>query len=279
MTPLCPVCERSRFALRRVLPNLLIVRCEECGLRMSEIERTSRTSYAHVDDDAYARSIAAVRREQARRIVEAVRDRGTWLDIGCGYGYVLDEAQRSGFAIRGVEPDAKAASAARARLGEGIVRTDDGRSAEVISTLDVLEHIPLERIDAFAADMHRRANVWVIKVPSVDGLFYRTAHALLPFTRVAVQRLWQSEHEHPHTVYFSEATLARFVRKHGFDVERIDYLEEVPPSTVRARLRVDPTLRAWQVHAAVPAAHVLSRVERWRRKSDALLLLARSRRR
>lgn len=279
MTVKCPVCEQRQLTPKRVLPNLMVLRCETCGLLISELVRLHHTGYRDIDDDAYEQSIAAVRREQASVIVAAVEDRGEWLDIGCGYGYVLDEARRAGFTVRGVEPDAKAAAAARARLGDVILAEDDDRPAKVISTLDVLEHIPAAELNAFAESVHRRADVWVIKVPSSEGLFFKVAHAMLPWSRSAVQRLWQSEHESPHTVYFSEASLIRFLAKHRFLIESVQYLDEIPSPTARERLRVDPTMKPWQVQLAVPVVRGINRLERWRRKSDALLLIARSHRR
>jgi len=145
----------------------------------------------------------------------------------------------------------------------------------VISTLDVIEHIPPSELHAFAEDIRRRAGLWVIKVPSSEGLFYKVAHALLPFTRSAVKRLWQSDHEYPHTVYFDELTLRRFLEQNGFTIELVRYLEEMPSATAMQRMRLDPTIPLWQATLALPVVRMINRLERWRAKSDALLMLAR----
>jgi LmbE family N-acetylglucosaminyl deacetylase/SAM-dependent methyltransferase len=274
--PACPVCNGTAFTRRRLLPNLAVLRCTACGLRTSDIVKTKSVSYAHIDDAAYLQSIGLLRQQQAKAIVGAVTATGEWLDIGCGFGFVLDEARRAGFAVRGVEPDPKAAVQARERLGVEILPSDDHRPSDVISTLDVIEHIPPAELHAFAEDIRRRAALWVIKVPSCEGLFYKVAHALLPFTRSAVRRLWQSDHEYPHTIYFDEKTLTRFLRQHGFTIERIRYLEEMPDATALQRLQVDPTIPRWQALIALPLVRLVNRVERWRAKSDALLVLARS---
>ena len=277
----CPVCDGTQFKRRRLLPNLAVDLCLSCGLRISDMVRTKRVSYAHIDDDAYMQSIGHVRQEQAKAVVGAVVGNGsagagrTWLDIGCGFGFVLDEARRAGFAVRGVEPDPKAAAAARARLGDVVRAADDDAAADVISTLDVLEHVPPDDLAAFAANVHRRAAQWVIKVPSSEGLFYKVGHALLPFSRGVVRRLWQSDHEYPHTVYFDRATLTRFLQKHRFAIEQVRYIEEVSAKTASRRMLLDPTIARWQSLLASPLVRIINIIERSRGTSDALLIIAR----
>lgn len=275
----CPACN-SAECTTRTIADVTIRRCTGCGLRRSAFARGRGISYADIDDGSYARSIAPVRRAQAVEIVRFVSAHakgGTWLDVGCGYGYVLDAARAAGFAVRGLEPDAKAASAARERIGDVETGTlhDGTPAADVLSTLDVLEH--LDDLGAFARLVQRKARaLWVIKVPSSDGLFFRVAHALR--IRGAVQRLWQSGYEHPHTVYFDRATLTRFLDVHGFDVVAFRYLDEVPDGTVIDRLTLDGRTPRWTARLAVPLFAAINAIERLRGTSDALLVVARPRR-
>ena len=274
----CAVCGGERFRAMTIA-DVTVQRCEMCGLRTSSIAPGKRLNYADVDDTAYLQSIGTVRRAQAEVIVDFVREHGGsghWLDVGCGYGYVLDAARAAGFTIRGIEPDAKAASAARARIGnveQGFL-DEETAGADVLSTLDVLEH--LDDLAAFAQLVARKARTfWVIKVPSSDGLFFKAAHALRIGS--AVRRLWQSEYEHPHTVYFDEATLARFLGNNGFEVVAKRYLAEVPNGTVIDRLTLDGRMPRWQAALAVPLFFAINVIERIRGKSDALLMIARPR--
>lgn len=278
---MCPVCGGERFD-ERVIASLTIRRCVACGLRISRIEPDADrrgTNYADVDDRAYLESIGCVRRAQGEEIVGFVREHGgagEWLDVGCGFGYVLEAAQSAGFRVRGIEPDPNAARAARERaleIEQGLLE-EFTPSADVLSTLDVLEH--LDDINAFAELVKRKARVlWVIKVPSSEGLFFRVAHAL----RIdgAVKRLWQSEYASPHTVYFDLPTLTRFLAGHGFEVVAWRYLDEVPNGTVVDRLTLDGSMPPWKARLAVPLFFVINRIERLRGKSDALVVLARPR--
>ena len=240
--------------------------------------RRQGTSYADVDPDAYLQSIGSVRRVQGEAIAGFVREHveaGEWLDVGCGFGYVLEAARAAGFRVRGIEPDGTAVEAARARVGEVTQGFLDEATpaADILSTLDVIEH--LDDLNAFAELVKRKTRaLWVIKVPSSDGLFFRIAHALR--IRGAVERLWQAGYEHPHTVYFDERTLARFLRKHGFEVVAVRYLAEVPIATAVDRLVLGGMPR-WKARLALPVFVAVSWIERLRGKSDALVMLSRVR--
>ncbi len=153
--------------------------------------------------------------------------------------------------------------------------TEETREADVLSTLDVLEH--LEDINAFARLVRRKARaLWVIKVPSSEGLFFRIAHLFRIGS--AVRRLWQSHYEHPHTVYFNQPALTRFLGNHGFDVVAVRYLDEVPNGTVVDRLSLDGRLPHWRAWLAAPLVFAVNLIERLRGKSDAMVVVALPRR-
>ena len=281
---ICPACGAAGRRVRPVLAALTVVTCTGCGFLRSEIRENGAISYAEVDDAAYEAAIGTLRR---RQVIDVLRfamphaRRGEWLDVGCGPGYLLTEARGAGFGIRGIEPDAKAAALARTRLGEDVVRHDTFReaeyaSADVVSTLDVLEHVPVAELGDFASRVRttlRPGGVWVIKVPSSEGLFFRVAHALR--LRRQIERLWQVDHAWPHTVYFDRGTLAAFLRRHGFDVVAHRYLAEVPLSTAVARLTMLGEVPRWQALLGLPAIAAVNAIEALRRKSDALVMVAR----
>lgn len=278
----CPACGGDRFTREQVLPDLGVLTCTTCGLLLSDIATAQSIGYADVDAEAYRQSIGVVRERQAAEILHFVRPHvpsGDWLDAGCGFGYLLREAKKAGYGVAGLEPDPNAVQAALALVGD-VVRqgtmNDVQDSADVISTLDVLEHVPMPALGEFAQTVRRHlrpGGVWVIKVPSTEGLFFRIAGALrLP---AMLRRLWQSGYEYPHTVYFDRRTLGTFVNRHGFEVVAARYLEDVPSATAYARMRVDPSTPRWLAVLSVPAFYAINFIERMRGKSDALLLLAR----
>ena len=245
-----------------------------------------------VDPVDYERAIGRVRRTQSKRIlalVSAFKQSGCWLDIGCRYGEFLDLASRQNFTPHGLEPDPDACSRATALLGEGVVRQQmaeddviqDARF-DVISLLDVLEHLPAEQLSQFAPMLRRklRANgLLVVKIPSTEGLFFKIAHALGPFCgdmlKGVLRRLWQSEYAYPHTVYFSRSTLTRYLESSGFVILQHEYLADIPVSTVMDRLRLNNRLNWLQAIVIAPAIAIINCIEFLRNKSDSLLVIAR----
>jgi hypothetical protein len=158
-------------------------------------------------------------------------------------------------------------------------------SLDVISMLDVLEHIPSHGLNELARMINRKLRpdgLWVIKVPSTDGLYFRLAHGLLPVSRSIasglVKRLWQSDYEYPHTVYFNEETLKRFLRNNEFEPVALNYLEELPNKTILDRLLMDDTIPKWQAILLAPGFLLINLIEKLHRKSDALLVVAKKRR-
>ncbi|MFN8655940.1 MAG: class I SAM-dependent methyltransferase [Candidatus Obscuribacterales bacterium] len=294
--PSCPVCATTTFAdfcnVDSPTDSIHVVSCSECGLLLSSIEQKAAAAegYDRTDPDQYAASVSNLRIHQSERIVQTVRQwkqNGLWVDVGCSFGYLLQQAKAQGFSILGIEPDKTAFAGAAQLLGSenvinGLFDKDmvaDG-SAEIISMLDVLEHIPAEHINDMAELVRNKLMVrglWVIKVPSTEGLYFIIAHALLrilpPLVLSAVKRLWQSEYRFPHTVYFSSRTLSQLLRKHNFEILSSGFLEEVPNKTIMARLRMDPTISIPQAMLMTPAFVAINTIERLRGKSDALVII------
>ena len=291
----CPACFNDRFAERRLIEGISVRRCSGCGLLFSRIERSGpvEAEFARVNDDAFREAIGTVRERQAAEVLSLVArhaaEKGEWVDIGCGFGHLLREAQRAGYGVFGVEPDETACAQARGLVAGAAVHlglmTDEVRpdgGADVISMLDVLEHIPADSLPDFARMVRRKlrpGGLCVIKVPSTEGLYFLVAHGLArlarPLASGVIKRLWQSEYEFPHTVYFNQRTLGMFLRNHGFDVVEVRHVEDVPNETVIARLLMDDTIPPWQAYLMAPAFYIINFVEKQRGKSDALLVLAR----
>jgi 2-polyprenyl-3-methyl-5-hydroxy-6-metoxy-1,4-benzoquinol methylase len=269
--------------------------CRNCGLILSSMSRRKPKvgQYANVDLRAYLTSVGALRHEQSSTILSFLRPHAAAgarvLDVGCGFGSFLRRAQEAGYRVAGIEPDADACIGAAKALGQGVVSHGtlqqvmpaDG-SADVIATLDVLEHVPPADQAAFAGLITRvlsPGGLWIIKVPSTEGLYYRGS-ALLARIGPALgatfmRRLWQTEYEFPHTVYFDRHTLQRWLQRHGFTVVDVSYIPEVPTRTVIDRLSHDGDISRARAYALAPAVYLINAIEWLRGRSDALVVLAR----
>jgi SAM-dependent methyltransferase len=291
----CPACGAWRFRDRDVFPGLVTHTCTQCGLILSTIERMGDTvsEFALVDEDAYRNSVGAVRQRQAVQILSLVRRHvppgSRLLDVGCSFGFFLLEARKAGFDVRGIEPDLQAFEGARAALGEDVVRqgllspdTAPPGSADVICTLDVIEHIEPEEHEAFARQLAQTlapGGIWVIKVPTTEGLYYRVSDLFVRAGMGAsfVRRLWQTRYEFPHLAYFSLSTLTRWLARYGFEVLDHRYPQEVPNDTVLDRLTTDHDITRIRAYVLAPAVVGVNLVEAIRGKSDSLVVLARPR--
>ncbi len=290
----CPVCFNEQFRERRLIKEIFVKRCLVCGLLFSRIVRARpvEAEFARVNEAAFQEAIGRVRQRQAAEVLSFVGKhspaKGEWLDIGCGFGHLLGDVRRAGYDVFGVEPDETACTNARALIGNDRVHhglMEDGTrpdgNADVISMLDVMEHIPADSLPDFARMIRRKlrpGGLCVLKVPSTEGLYFLVAHSLVrfvrPLTSGVIKRLWQSEYEFPHTVYFNQQTLKRFLCNHGFEILEARHIEDVPNETVIARLLMDDTIPKWQAYMIAPAFYVINFVEKLRGKSDALLMLA-----
>ena len=293
----CPACGGRDFRDWHIAHGLSMHTCRSCGLILSSLLRryAKLGQYENVNLPAYMSSVGAVRDEQSLKILSIVRPYARQgarvLDIGCGFGSFLQRARQAGYAVAGVEPDAHACAGACEALGEGAVRHGTlqqvklaSGSADVVATLDVLEHVPLADHTAFAraiADVLAPGGIWVIKVPSTDGLYYHAsammARVLPRVGAVFMHRLWQTDYEWPHMVYFNRSTLQAWLQRHGFTMVGSTYLPEVPLRTIIDRLSHDGDISRWQAYLLVPAVLIINTVEWLRRRSDALVVIARRR--
>lgn len=263
---------------------------------MSTIERLAPAipEFALVEEEIYVRSVGASRRRQAayilKHLIRHVPRGASILDIGCSFGFFLQEARRAGFEVHGLEPDPQAHGYATRMLGEGVVHLgvlDDAavpRSADVVATLDVIEHIPPEEHETFAKRVRSvltPGGVWAIKVPSTEGLYYKLSDLMVrayqPAGASLVRRIWQTRYEYPHLVFFSLVSLSAWLGRFGFDVISHRYLPEIPNGTIVDRLTTDGDISKATAYLAVPAVMSVTLIDRLRGRSDALVVLARPR--
>ena len=150
---------RERVRYFDDLLDFRIVRCPHCGLvrtdpRLAQRNATYLCTEPDVADlEAHARAKAKVFREGIRRIIGwqkrlGMEERGSLLDIGCGSGHFLAEAQEHGFTVCGIEPASQPARYAAERFGVRVIDSDvldvelSRESFDVITAWDVLEHVP-----------------------------------------------------------------------------------------------------------------------------------------
>lgn len=164
----------------------------------------------------------------ARQILYAAaeargREGGTLLEIGCGEGFLLAEAQRAGYGVLGVDFSSHGLQSFHPELSDVLLVGDgmdvlaglarDGRTFDVAVLKNVLEHVTdpaalLERLRPVLAP----GGVAVITVPND----YSALQAKLRELGLADREYWFSPPMHLN--YFNHGTLRTFLDGAGWDV-------------------------------------------------------------
>lgn len=230
--PACAVCGAPSPRRLGTLNGLPLVRCDRCGhdalvTAGADLTALYGDHYAGFRDDAFF----------ARRIREVVETtfvpglpRGARvLDVGCGNGEFLVAARERGFEARGLDfsdaaRDACARRGVPAERGDFLTHAFD-RPFEAITLWDVIEH--LDHPHAFA--VRARAllapgGLFVLKVPCYPRGAVDLARRV---PRVAGALLSAPAH----VQFFRPDTVARLLRRAGFDDVRVEPIAPMRSAT------------------------------------------------
>lgn len=145
---------------------------------------------------------------------------GCLLDIGCGVGDFLHNAEKMGWNCTGIEPSEEAKSIAKQRTKANILESSEldrlqDDSFDVITMWHVLEHIDdlkwemkqLQRL----IKLNGRIVIAVPNYKSYDGQYYK--------------ELWAAYDVPRHLNHFNKTTIAKIFNSVGFDLVRTDKLK------------------------------------------------------
>jgi SAM-dependent methyltransferase len=212
-----------------------IVRCEQCGLGRAETTGFDPESYYTNDyfsgkrPDGYADYAGAeqiLRREFARslKFIRKFRASGRLLEVGCAYGYFLQEAKPF-FEVSGVELAEDAAEHCR-RSGLMVFtgQADENLlgqlgALDVIVLLDVIEHLPCPRDTiALLVDHLNPGGIIVITTGDFGSLSSRVAGAQ-----------WRLMTPPQHLWFFSQVSMRGMAISLGLEVEHLDHPWKIVP--------------------------------------------------
>lgn len=241
--------------LRRVLPELKLDRCPQCGSLWTSdarrdqkllLEAYARAPDTYFDDQLTDPRFAAFYQWLESLLCEYTAGR-TILDVGCGDGAFL-KALSSEWFKWGLEPSGSGANMAAARnlqINRGTLETcPEPRRVDVLSAVDVLEHL----VDphAFIESCKQRL--------SPGGLMLLVTGDANSWTARAAGPQWSYLRWCGHISVFSGSALRNLLRAHGFEIltwRRCDH-----PASPGA-------LAWWRVRVLEPARRVLGRTKSW----------------
>lgn len=237
----CPACGEATFHRLLYTKNGCdILQCAACGLGRAQANGFDPGGYYTGDyfsgghADGYADYLGAepVLRREFRRTVEFIRrrrDGGRLLDVGCAYGFFLQEAKHY-YDVAGIEIAEDAAAYCR-RQGLRVLTglADAGNLAQcgmvdVIVLLDVVEHLPSPRETlALCARQLDPGGILVMTTGDFASLYARLAGVH-----------WRLMTPPQHLWYFTRESVERMTRPLGLRMEAFDHPWKVVPMSLIA---------------------------------------------
>jgi SAM-dependent methyltransferase len=268
--PNCPLCdsEQRQFPFRLSSPYR-VARCEACGVcylypRLSESAMRlayrqlsyyegGALGYASTSYTDQESALPATFNRLLRNLAKLDLTGGDLLEIGCGYGYFLDEA-RPFFRRRvGTKLSPHAAEIARTTGAEvfvgGIEQISPEATFDCVLATHVIEHVyePLSFVMRLIRHAKPGGHI-VLATPDLGGIL-----------RKFMGRHWPSFKAPEHVVYFDFQTLSLLMSRAGLnDVCRLSYPYAFPFSLIATKfgLALPPLLgqlKIWMPATTVAA--------------------------
>lgn len=266
--PACPFCGSERREIRYAgFGAFKVVRCSACGFhylfprlteaamqaayRSGEYFAGGECGYADTSYAEQERALRATFKRLLRNLQKRHLTGGDLLEIGCGYGFLLDEARKFFRSRTGLEmsPDAAAIASQKAdQVYEGgLEQLPSEAKFDCIIATHVIEHVydPL----TFVKDVASRARpggTIVLATPDMNSPL-----------RKLMGRRWPSFKIPEHILYFDAKTLSALMTQAGLrNVRALPYPHAFPLALIAGKLRL-PFPRAFgDVNVWVPTTTV-----------------------
>jgi len=236
MQLLCPACRQATAQHFLYSKNGCdILQCAECGLGRAQARDFDPGAYytgdyfsgGHADGYAdYRGAEPVLRREFSNTVnfIQKCRVSGRLLDVGCAYGFFLQEA-RHYFDVVGIEISEEAATFCQ-KQGLRVLRgmADENNFAQlgmmdVITLLDVLEHLP---------SPHETLALCTRYLSPGGIILITTGDFASPSARAAGAR-WRLMTPPQHLWYFTLESVERMAHALGLRIERYDHPWKIVP--------------------------------------------------
>ena len=240
MNNICPWCESDKAQINLWLKDEFLTKedfhiceCLSCGLQYTMPRPSKEKIGAYYKSEEYYshqenkkgfipqlyEAVKKVNLKHKLKIANKDLHVGKLLDIGCGVGDFIHEAEKQGWDCLGVEPSDDAKAIARKRIKANIINSEaleeipDG-TFDVITMWHVLEHVDdlKWQVEQLRRLIKPNGRV-VIAVPnykSYDGQFYK--------------ELWAAYDVPRHLNHFSKQTITKIFKTKGLELNKTEKL-------------------------------------------------------
>lgn len=226
-TASCPLCKSPSNSIIHTFGGLHVVSCRNCGLRYLNPriresvlkERYERGTYfsgggasGYEDYHLQEMSLRLTFRRFLKNLKKLVPQARNVLEVGCGHGFLLDEARAFFTRLTGTEMAAEAGAKARETSGADVhIGSADSlppemKDFDIIIMINVIEHV-YEPVRLLVSLRERLAagGVMVIATPDIGSFWYKT-----------MKKRWPSFKIPEHVAFYDKRTLSELLRRAGF---------------------------------------------------------------
>jgi SAM-dependent methyltransferase len=266
--PACPFCGSDRREIRYAgFGEFKVVRCSACGVhylypRLTETAMQAayrsgdyfaggECGYADTSYAAQERALRATFQRLMRNLQKHQLTGGDLLEIGCGYGYLLEEARGFFRSRTGIEMSHEAAAIASRKADHvyegGLEQLPPGEKFDCIIATHVIEHVydPLKFLGDVAGHARPNGKI-VLATPDMNSIL-----------RKVMGRRWPSFKIPEHILYFDAGTLSALMEKAGLrNVHTFPYPHAFPLALIASKLHLPLPKAFANVNVWVPTTTV-----------------------
>lgn len=266
--PTCPLCHSERRETSYgQFGEHKIMRCQDCQVHYLYPRLTESAMHRFYKNDSYfeggdsgysdtsysdqERALSATFKRLMRNLHKRTLTGGSLLEVGCGYGYLLEEAKEYFSRRVGTDFSPQGVQLASAKADEvhegGIEQIPAAANFDCVIATHVIEHIyqPLE----FVKQLIRRTKpggTVVLAAPDMGGML-----------RKVMGHRWASFKIPEHVIYFDAVTLSALMREAGLiDIEKLPYPHAFPLALIASKFRLPMPAALGKANIWVPATTV-----------------------
>lgn len=260
----CPLCGSVNSSIIHIHKPFQVVQCNNCNLSylnprlkesvMDKIYEGERyfsggdmTGYS--DYTSQAKSLRITFRKFLTELRRLGLASGKLLEVGCGYGYFLDEARDFFPYLFGSELSSEAANLAR-KLEAGTIWTGDvsslpleWNSFDIIVAINVIEHVyaPLHFLISLRQKLRSGGRI-VLATPDFGSLWPKILGSKWPSFKIP-----------EHVVFYNKKTLGLLLEKAGFgDIREIPFRHMFPLGLIVSKFGINIRGRLGQIPVGIP---------------------------